>query len=358
MDNPPASRKKVKNTARILTMIFLLMAGRYACAAKPVLIVVDAAGKGDFKTIQAALNSLPDSSSADRVILVKNGIYHEKVFITKDHIVLRGEDEKNTVISMPIARDIWRCEDNTSDWGVATLNLRGSDITLQNLSIINSYGFTHTTDTTINCNIGGKVTSRVVSRNGHQMALRSLQTTRLKVINCTLRAYGGDTVSPWNTQAGLFYFKNCTMEGGVDFYCPRGWAYAEGCTFICHSMDAAIWHDGSGNKDQKTVLVNCTFKGDDGFKLGRYHKDAQFYLVNCKFAPNMADAPIYQAASSPGVKYGKRVYFYNCHRTGGNYSWMEDNLTAAPGAPAAKDITPAWALDRQWDPISKTDKAL
>ncbi|MBK8043616.1 MAG: hypothetical protein IPK21_13740 [Haliscomenobacter sp.] len=59
-----------------------------------------------------------------------------------------------------------------------------------------------------------------------------------------LRALGGDTVSPWDVENGMYYFNDCTMEGGVDFYCPRGWAYAENCRFICHNREAAIWHDG------------------------------------------------------------------------------------------------------------------
>lgn len=333
-----------------LLCIGLMLVLVSAAFAQQKPLVVDASGRGNFTSVQEAINSLPDSSATDRLILIKKGIYHEKVYITKSHIVLQGEDEKGTILSLPIARDIWRCEGNATDWGVAVINLRGSDITLKNLTVINTYGFDHKGDTTISCTVNGTQTQKTVNRNGHQMALRSFQTTRLKVINCTIRAYGGDTVSPWNTQDGLFYFKNCTMEGSVDLYCPRGWAYAEDCKFICHSMEAAIWHDGSGGKAQKTVLVNCSFTGDNGFKLGRYHKDAQFYLLNCTFAQNMADAPIYQAASSPGVQWGKRVYFYNCRHEGAVYAWLKDNLIEAPGMPEAKQIDATWAMDGQWSP--------
>lgn len=340
-------RKIVYFTALLFCILLVKRSGAQA----PVVVTVDASGNGDFKNIQDAINSLPDSSGMDRVIRIKKGIYHEKVFIAKSHIVLVGEDEKNTIITADIARDIWRCSGRTDDWGAATLNLRGSDITLKNLTIINGYGFDHRKDTVIGCRVNGPVTQKTVSVNGHQMALRSFQTTRLKVIKCTLRAYGGDTVSPWNGIGGMYYFKDCTMEGGVDFYCPRGWAYAEDCAFICHSKDAAIWHDGSKNEQQKTVLVNCVFKGDDGFKLGRYHLDAQFYLISCSFPANMADAPIYQAASSKGVKWGQRVYFYNSHRQGGDYLWMKDNLTAAAGNPSARNINAAWTFDNQWDPV-------
>jgi pectinesterase len=311
-------------------------------------LTVDAAGNGDFKTIQAAINSLPDSFATDRIINIKKGTYREKVYITKHHIVLQGEDEKRTIITQSIAREIWLCS-NKGDWGVATLNLSGNDITLKNLTILNSYGKDAKGDTTIDC-ANGTTPRKTVTPSSHQMALRTTSATRLKVITCTIIAYGGDTVSPWNVKSGLFYFKDCTMEGGVDFYCPRGWAYAEGCTFICHNMSAAIWHDGSADMHEKTVLKNCTFKGDEGFKLGRYHLDAQFFLINCTFSAQMANAPIYQAASSKGVKWGLRAYYYNCHKQNGDYIWFKDNLTDAAGPPDVSHINAAWAMDNQWDP--------
>lgn len=313
-------------------------------------LVVDAAGKGDFKTIQAAINSLPDSAATDRTILIRKGTYSEKVSITKNHVILLGENRANTIITQSISREIWLCS-NPSDWGVATINLSGDDITLKNLSILNTYGLDAREDSIVNCPNGKDSATKTVRKTSHQMALRTMQTTRLKVINCVLRAYGGDTVSPWNVNSGMYYFQNCILEGGVDFYCPRGWAYAENCTFICHNQSAAIWHDGSKNKSEKTVLKNCTFRGDPGFKLGRYHLDAQFYLIDCTFAKEMDDAPIYQAASSKGVQWGNRCYFYNCHHLGGNYSWLKNNLELAESSPSPQIIKAAWAFDNQWNPL-------
>jgi pectin methylesterase-like acyl-CoA thioesterase len=52
------------------------------------------------------------------------------------------------------------------------------------------------------------------------------------VINCIFRAYGGDGLVKMEYGKWHIYFKDCIMEGGVDFLCPRGWAYAENCTFI------------------------------------------------------------------------------------------------------------------------------
>lgn len=77
-------------------------------------------------------------------------------------------------------------------------------------------------------------------------------------------------MNPWNTEDGLYYLQDCTLKVGADFYCPHGWAYAENRRFECHNPNVAIWHDGPGNRDAKTVLNNCSFTGDDIFKLGRF----------------------------------------------------------------------------------------
>ena len=331
----------------------LMLAQDNAFAQKGDIIVAQD-GSGNFKTIQDAINSLPREARSQRVICIKKGTYREKVSMDKDFIKLKGEDPENTIITISLARDEWRCS-NPTDYGAATLNLKGSDITLENLSVVNTYGKDIKSDQTIPCT-NDSAGIKLIRSGSHQMALRSFETTRLVVKNCIFRAWGGDTVSPWNTDDGMFYFYNCIMEGGVDFYCPRGWAFADHCTFICHSKEAAIWHDGSKNQSSKTVLMNCTFTGDDGFKLGRYHRDAQFYLINCSFARNMADADIYQREASPPnlIKWGKRVYYYNCRKEISGYKWHQDNL---PATVKVSDITSAWTFDNKWNPSEKADDA-
>jgi PelA/Pel-15E family pectate lyase len=345
----------IVHTTRVLVLVFCMLFS-YAYAEERI-IVVDATGRGDFSSIQEAINSLPDKATSQRFIYIRNGIYREKIFIEKDFVSLIGEDKNKTQLVISLARDVWRCE-NKDDWGVATINLKGNDLVLENLTITNSFGFDNIDNKEgihIDCPGDSANHFKTVRRDGHQMALRSFGTTRLIVRNCILRAYGGDTVSPWNTENGMFYFKDCILEGGVDFYCPRGWAYAENCEFIAHGNVAAIWHDGSKYKDSKTVLVNCRFRGDDGFKLGRYHRDAQFYLINCSFAKNMADAPVYLNPSNPQnvIQWGQRVYFYNSHREGGDYAWHKNNLETAEGGPDPSQITKEWTFAGKWKPLLK-----
>ena len=308
-------------------------------------LIVDAAGAGDYKTIQGAINSLPDSSATARIIYIKKGIYKEKLYIEKNNIVFEGEDRAATIITAAIARDEWRCEHN-DDWGVATMNVGANDITLKNLTITNSYGFDFLDDRLIYCPSDTATKQKKITKGGHQMALRTMHCTRLKAVNCHFKAYAGDTVSPWEVENGMWYFKDCVMEGGVDFYCPRGWAFAENCEFIANTGSAAIWHDGSKHEDSKTVLLNCRFKGYDGFLLGRYHRDAQFYLINCLFADNMKDAPIYRVATTNNMQWGERIYYYNCHRKAGDYTWFNNNISKA----LAQNINAKWVFGERWNP--------
>jgi pectinesterase len=355
-----AIKEKMTRTIYINGLRFLLLALTILLVSSLMaqngpakkMVVVDINGKGDFQSIQAAINSLPDSSPIPRTIHINKGIYREKIFIEKHNIVLEGEDRDGTVITQDIARDEWRCS-HKDDWGVATFNLNGNDITLKNLTIANDYGFNYKEPRTVFCESDTAKKEKVITNGGHQMALRTMHSTRVKAINCRFRAYAGDTVSPWNTNDGMFYFKDCLMEGGVDFYCPRGYAWAENCTFYSNTGPAAIWHDGSGGEDHKTVLKNCKFDGYEGFNLGRYHRDAQFYLINCQFSKNMADKDIYQAASGNQLAWGRRVYYYNCHREGGDFAWFGNNLEKAAGSPSVDQVTVDWVFKNRWHPVEE-----
>jgi len=342
----------MKIIPKIASLLITLFSPLFLMAAE-VKVVVDQNGKGDFKTIQEAINSLPDSSVSDRLIYIRDGIYKEKVFIGKNHLVLLGESKEKTIITVAIADVIYECQ-HPDDKYTAAVNLNGNDITIKNLTIENTYGITAPDTVHLDCinRLTNQPEKLIVPRSAHQFALRSFRTTRLKVINCVIRCWGADAIATWNAISGMYYFKDCTLQGGTDFYCPRGWAYAENCTFIClNPSPAAIWHDGHADKRMKSVLVNCKFQGSTPYKLGRYHHDAQFFLINCSFDKNLMNLPIYKAETAKEILWGQRAYFYNCHKAGGDYDWLKNNLEQATGAPSPETITVQWAFDGLWNPI-------
>jgi pectinesterase len=296
-------------------------------------LVVAQDGSGDFRTIQEALDAVPADNAANKTILVRSGVYREKLYVNAGHLSLVGEDRERTRIEFAELRKNWR-QDHPDDWGAAVVNIGNevTDLVLANLTIRNDYGTRH-------------------GDNDHQFAIRSGgNTTRIALLHANVIADGGDTVSLWNGTSGLYYHADCAFEGYVDYVCPRGWAYVTNSRFYGHNLTASIWHDGSKDPDQKFVIRRSYFDGVPGFPLGRNHRDGQFYLIDALFSANMADRPIYKAKADNPYLWGERYYYSGCRREGGDFGWFADNLRTAPGAPAADDITPLWTFAGRWDP--------
>jgi pectinesterase len=295
--------------------------------------VVAQDGTGDFTTIQAALDSLPEASVQLRIVLVRNGTYREKLFVTKGHVALVGEDRERTRIVFSELRSEWR-KTHPDDWGAAVVNLGegASDFVLAHVTVYNDFG-----------NLNGN--------HDHQFAIRSgAGATRLSLLHASLRADGGDTVSLWNGPSGMYYHADCFFEGWVDYLCPRGLCYVTTSRFFGHNENASIWHDGSFDEGQKLVIRDSVFDGVPGFALGRNTRDGQFFLVNCRFAASMADRAIYLAKGPAPFRWGLRAYYSGCTRDGENYGWYRDNLRDAAGSPRAEDIDARWTFGKKWDP--------
>src|SRR5437867_4186453 len=237
-----------------------------AVAAENPEIVVAKDGSGDFRSIQAALDASPAHNATTVVIFIKKGVYNEKLFMANSYVTLLGEDRDNTRIVYAELRKTWNASHNGSDWGSATVNIDSTtrDITFANLTIYNNYGSLYGT-------------------HDHQFAIRGFGT-RVMILGCNVTADGGDTVSLWNREDGMYYHAECYFEGWVDYVCPRGWCYVTNSQFFGHNKpSASIWHDGSHDRRQKFVIRDSFFDGVSGFPLGRNHLDAQFYLISCTF---------------------------------------------------------------------------
>lgn len=304
--------------------------------------IVSKDGSGDFNSIQTALNSVSDVGQKPFIIFIKNGLYNEKIYIEKSNIALVGESKDSTIIIYAELRKNWR-ENHPDDYGAGVVNIKNkiSNITFCSLTIHNNYGSLY----------GDK---------DHQFAIRAGEgVTRIIIDDCKIIADGGDTVSLWNTQGGMYYHRNCYFEGYVDYICPRGFCFIDNSTFFGRNLTASIWHDGSNNEDQKFVIRNCSFDGVEGFPLGRFHRDAQFILIDCTFSKNMADKKIFFAPSDPPriLQWGEeRIYFFNCHRDGEDFDWHKDNLDDLKDHPKPEKITPAWVFNNNWDPAAQLEE--
>ncbi|HCA79203.1 MAG TPA: hypothetical protein DEP53_05660, partial [Bacteroidetes bacterium] len=80
-----------------IIVVVLLTALRVFCGEKAHLIVA-ADGSGNYRTIQEALNSIPGNNTKKVIILIRNGTYHEKLFIERSFVTLVGESRDSTKI--------------------------------------------------------------------------------------------------------------------------------------------------------------------------------------------------------------------------------------------------------------------
>jgi pectinesterase len=326
-----------KSSIQILLLYFLFL----SCSFSKPNFIVAKDGSGDFRTIQAALDSVAEINKEIFIIFIKNGIYNEKIFIEKSNICLVGENRDSTIILFAELRKNWR-ENHPDDYGAGTVNIKNKvkDIIFCSLTIHNNYG-------------------TLWGDNDHQFAIRAGEgVTRIIIDNCKIISDGGDTVALWNTDDGMYYHNNCYFEGYVDFVCPRGYCFIENSKFFGHNLTASIWHDGSNDKDHKFVIRNSHFDGVEGFPLGRFHRDAQFFILNCTFSKNMADRKIFFSPSNPPrvLQWGEdRIYFYDCHRDGTDFNWYKDNLEFSESKPKLEEINAPWIFNNKWEPKSQLD---
>src|SRR5262245_31501254 len=101
---PDSSSQKEKIMFRhsLIAMLAILSLGVVAPAiaqtALPPDITVAADGSGDFKSVQAAVQSIPRDNRERKIILVKEGVYGERINIDAANITIRGQSRTGTRI--------------------------------------------------------------------------------------------------------------------------------------------------------------------------------------------------------------------------------------------------------------------
>lgn len=225
-------------------------------------LMVDKNGSGDFTDIASALDSVNNGEAA--VIYIKNGVYEEKLIIDKPDITLVGQDRVKTVITYSdSAFMVNEAGEQIGTFETATVHALPSAEGFQayNLSIINAAG------------IGSIV--------GQATALY-LDCDKAVVKDCVIKARQ-DTLltapmfldierdpSIYNRQI----FKNCYIEGDVDFIFGGAAAVFEDCEIF--SLNRAKGYPCY-------VTAACT---TDSLKYG-------YVFRNCHIGGNAADGSVY-----------------------------------------------------------------
>jgi pectinesterase len=283
--------------------------------------------------------SIPKYNRERKVVLIKDGMYKEKVRVDASFVTLQGQSREGTRIEFPQLEDDYT--NHPDSLGPAVINVNGNNFVLENLTAVN--------------------TADQIGPHAFTVFGKGDQTV---LLDCNLWSQGADTVALWPTKTNRGYLARCSLRGASDFLCPRGWCYATDCSFFTVKATAAVWHDGSKDREMKFVLRNCKFDGNEGWYLGRHHLDAQFYFIDCNFSKSMSDRPPTRVTYPDNPKrtaeldksnrWGERAYFYNCKRDGDSFAWHQNNLATASGNVTPERVTAAWTFGGKWDPERKT----
>ena len=229
--------------------------------AAVVISTVAQDGTGDYTKIQDAINAIPEGSRG--IIYIRPGVYEENVYAgrksTKNkYFSLIGEDKQTTILTSGVSRGKGN-EDNTYN-DCAALNVYASRFYAENLTIRNTSG-----------NVG-QAEAMFVSGN------------RAVFNNCRFKGFQ-DTLYTYGKQSKQLY-KNCYIEGTVDFIFGSSTAYFLNCKIHCLRNGYITAASTPENVKYGYVFRYCTITAEKevtgGVFLGRpWRPYAKTVFIEC-----------------------------------------------------------------------------
>ena len=224
--------------------------------------VVASDGSGDFTTVQEAIQAVPDFRKSETLIFIRNGIYKEKLVLpaSKTNVTFWGEDVEKTILTYDdYASKTNAFGEEMGTTGSSSFFVFGDGFKAENITFENSAG-----------PVGQAVAVRVSAD---------------KVIfhNCRFLGFQ-DTLYP-QAERSRQYYKNCYIEGTVDFIFGWSTAVFEDCTI--HGKNSGYVTAASTTERSKYgfVFLNCRLTGDTDeptFYLGRpWRPYSNVVFINC-----------------------------------------------------------------------------
>lgn len=220
-------------------LLFALMVLSGAAIAQGYDFVVAADGSGDFRTVQEAVNAVPPLRQKRTVIYIKNGIYKEKLIIppTAAELSLVGEDVFHTILTYDdYAGRLNRFGEAMGTSSSSSCFIFGDGFEARNITFENSAGA-----------VGQAVAVRV-------------DGDRVKFENCRFLGHQ-DTLYP-HGKLSRQYYKNCYIEGTVDFIFGWSTAVFDSCTIFCKAPGYITAASTEETSTGGFVFWHCTVTGD------------------------------------------------------------------------------------------------
>jgi pectin methylesterase-like acyl-CoA thioesterase len=185
-----------------------------SCFLQPVFgydALVDKTGAGGaYTTVQAAINAAPINSLTPWSIFIKNGKYREKITVAsnKTFIQIIGESVANVVLYYDDPALVLGTQNS------ASFTINGNDFTAVNITFANTYG------------------------DGSQAVAVCINADRAAFNHC--RFLGNqDTLYVKGTGTPRHYFRDCYIDGNVDFIFGSSIAVFDSCVVYAKSRSTA-----------------------------------------------------------------------------------------------------------------------
>jgi len=193
----------------VLSGLICVMAGTCSVAAQTKLIVA-ADGSGQFKSVQEAVNAVPQTTRPDNpaIIIVKPGVYKELVYVQheKRFVHLIGENAEKTVLTFDLqANVIGKDNKPIGTFRTPSTVIDADDFAAENLTFENS--------------AGPLAQALAIRVDGDRAVFR----------NCRFLGWQ-DTIL---LNHGRQYFEDCYITGHVDFIFGAATAFFERCHIHC-----------------------------------------------------------------------------------------------------------------------------
>jgi PelA/Pel-15E family pectate lyase len=239
--------------SRLPWLILLCCLCFFVADARSVRIVVAADGSGDFKTVQQAVDHVPDNNNQPVVIQIKRGVYREQVRVTKPYLTFRGEDPANTVLTYRLSA----LQAGNTRLAFSTF-INANDFHAENLTFENSFGV------------------------GSQAVALFVDADRASFKNCRFLGWQ-DTLF---VNGSRHLFKDCYIEGHVDFIFGTASAVFEDCAIHSKGQGYVTAHYRTSNEeDTGFVFLRCRLTGSNtgtGVYLGRpWRPYARVVFIDC-----------------------------------------------------------------------------
>ncbi len=251
---------------------------------------VSKAGDGDFTTLQAAVDAVPDDGGAE--IFVHKGVYRERVVVTQDNLRIVGESAEDTVLTWSAyARQKDPDGTERETFLSFTLLVTGKNVTVENLTIRNDAGDGRDVGQAVAVYAAGDrgrwLRCRLIAHQDTLFCGPMMPRVERDILPRVSHAECVPAVNEPLHTTGRQYFAGCYIEGDVDYIFGSYRCWFEGCTLFMGERGG--WYTAANTPEDQPygfVFHRCRLSGACGERLaylGRpWRRFARTLFIHCE----------------------------------------------------------------------------